>query len=451
MLQLTVALVAVASVFEAGVHETEGWMDTAIRNLEKQNLRVVAAKPVLTDRSNVGQTIERLRAERFELLVIMNGTWAADSLQVDIIREFSKPTLLWALPYPKTYSLASVQHLGSVLKELRIRFNYVYGAPDDIDSAKSIARFAKIAGLASLWNSMRVGKVGRRYTWRTMGPTDITYDELDLEPAPGPNPVHIDLDEFFALVGKIPDSQASELIGTLKKNGKLGKVEVKEKPLLEAAKAYFAAKELIKKYHLDALTIECYPKYAGLDNLASAWLAEEGIVSVDEGDLGHTALWRIMQELSGKPVGLIEPVKIDFENDTLILKHEGSGAPSLSEQISEVALKPVSEENGVLVFSSVKPGPVTMATVWGRRGKYKMNIVTGSALKLSKAEIEKNGGGLVAQVRFKIPAFVLVDRMIDLGVDHHLMLTPGDIAAQLVDFCKMTGIEPITPGVSSRR
>jgi len=445
MPQLKAALIAVASVYEQGVQETEGWMDIAVRSLKNQELDVLAIRPVLTDRSRVKSIIEGLKREQFDLLVIMNGTWAADALQIDVMKEFSKPTLLWALPYPKTYSLASVQHLGSVLKELGIRFNYVYGAPDDENVARKVVRLAKIAQLANLWNGMRVGKVGRRYAWRTMGPADITYDELDLELAAGPNPVHIDLDELFAITSKIPDKQASQLIDTLKKNEKLGKVEVKEKPLLEAAKVYFAAKELIKRYQLDALTIECYPKFTGLDNLASAWLAEEGIVLVDEGDLGHTALCRIMQELAGKPVGLVEIAKIGNEDDTLILKHEGSGAQSLSEQISDTVLKPFSDESGVLVFSSVRPGPVTMATVWGRRGRYSMSILTGNAMKLSKEDVEKNGGGLVAKIRFRIPAEVLVDRIIDLGIDHHMMLTLGDIARELVDFCKMTGIQPINP------
>jgi len=444
MSQPKVAIIAVASKFEQGVDETEGWMDTAVRTLKHQGLDVVAVKPVLTDRSNTESAIEQLRSEKFDLLVIMNGTWAADSLQIDIIKEFPTPRLLWAVPYAKTFSLASVQHLGSVLRQLEISFSYVYGAPDDEGVAQKILRQAKISNLANLWNGMRVGKIGRRFTWRTMGPADITYDELDLQLAAGPNPVHIDIDELFDLVGKVPDNQAKQLIETLRKSGKLGNVEVKEKALVEAAKVYFAQKELIKKYHLDAVTVECYPKYGGLDNVASAWLAEEGIVSVDEGDLGHTGLWRIMQELSGKPVALTEPALIERDG-SLVLRHEGSGAPSLSEQISEVSLKPVTEEAGVVVLSSVRQGPVTLATVWGRNGKYKMSILSGNAVRLSKTEVEKYGGGLAAKIKFDMPADRLIDRMIELGVDHHLMLTPGNIVQELVDFCKMTGIEPVAP------
>jgi hypothetical protein len=57
--------------------------------------------------------------------------------------------------------------------------------------------------------------------------------------------------------------------------------------------------------------VECYSKYGGLHNVASAWLAEEGTVAADEGDLGHTALWFVMQKLSGQPVGLLERVMIE--------------------------------------------------------------------------------------------------------------------------------------------
>ena len=245
MSQPKVAIVAVASRFEQGVDETEGWMDLAVRTLQKEGMDVLAVKPVLTDRANTQSVVAQLRSEDFDLLIVMNGTWAADSLQIDIIKDLTTPRLLWALPFPKTFSLASVQHLGSVLTQLKMTFSYLYGAPDDEAVARKILRQAKIARLANLWNGMRVGKIGRRFTWRTMGPADITYDELDLQQTGGPNPVHIDIDELFDLAAKVPDNQAKQLIEALRKNGKLGNVEVKEKALVEAAKIYFAQKELI--------------------------------------------------------------------------------------------------------------------------------------------------------------------------------------------------------------
>jgi L-arabinose isomerase len=54
-------------------------------------------------------------------------------------------------------------------------------------------------------------------------------------------------------------------------------------------------------------------------------------------------------------------------------------------------------------------------------------------------------GDLVAKVKFNTPARELVDRMITLGVDHHLMLTLGNITEELTKFCEITGIEPVRP------
>ena len=442
-----IGLIAVASIYEAGVDETEGWLDTAAAQLGRKGLEVLAIKPVLTDQSNVEPAVEQLRKEHVDLLVILNGTWTADSLQINIIKEICRPTLLWALPYPKTFSLASVQHLGSVLRELGVGFDYVYGSPDDGHVIDRICKTAEISQLASLWGHARIGRVGRRSTWRTMGPADITYDELDLELSPGPIAVHIDMDELFSLVGKVPDSKARELMDSMKKNNKVGVLEGNEKALVEVSKVYFAVKDLIGKYQLDAITIECYPKYPGIDSVASAWLAEEGIVCVCEGDLGHTMLWVILQRLSNKPVGLLEPVMLESD-DTLILRHEGSGAPSLSESISEVTLKSVADDRGVIIFSAVKPGTVTLATVWGKGKSYKMSILKGDAIRLSKADIQNYGGGLVAKVKFGAPARHIVDRMIRLGVDHHLMLALGDLTGELTEFCRITGIQPMRPDLT---
>lgn len=444
MSPLKVGFVTVASVYEAGVDESEGWMDSAVKNLQKKGLEVIAVKPVLTNQSNLKAVIDQLKTENIDLLVIMNGTWAADSLQLKLMKNIGKPTLLWALPYPKTYSLASVVHLGSILKELGIYFKYVYGAPEDEQASNQVVKVAQIAQLANLWKSMRVGKVGRRFTWRTMGPADITYDELDLELYPGPSATHIDIDELFSITSKITDEEAKNLINYMKENGKLGIVEVKERALIEAAKVYFAIKELMKKYNCDALTVECYPKYGGTDNLASAWLAEEGMTSVCEGDLGHTALCLILQKLTNKPVGLLEPVQIINEENALILRHEGSGAPSLSEDVTQIRLKPVTEERGVIIFSAVKPETVTLATVWGKREQLKMCISKAQTLKLTQDDVQRYGGGLVAKLKFNANAEALINKMMNLGADHHMMLALGDVTDELTEFCKMVKIQSIT-------
>jgi L-fucose isomerase-like protein len=440
---LKIGFVTVASVYEAGVDESESWMDSAIMNLQKKNVEVIAAKPVLTNQSNLKKVLDQLKTENIDLLVIMNGTWAADSLQFELIKNTGKLALLWALPYPKTYSLASVLHLGSILKELDIYFKYVYGAPDDEQALSQVVKTAEIAQLANLWNIMRVGKVGRRFTWRTMGPTDITYDELDLELHSGPSALHIDVDELFSITSKIPDEKAKDFINHMNEKGKLGTVEANERALIEATKVYFAIKRLIKKYNLDALTVECYPNYGGIDNLASAWLAEEGIVSVCEGDLGHTALWLVLQKLTNKPVGLLEPVQIIDEENALILRHEGSGAPSLSEDFSQIRLKQATEEGGVIIFSAVKPETVTLATVWGRREQYKMCISKAKTMKLTQDDVDRYGGGLVAKLKFNANVKAIINRLMNLGMDHHVILGFGDLIDELTEFCKMVRIEPI--------
>lgn len=443
MAPFKIGFAAVASIYEAGVDESEGWMNSAVKNLQNKGVEVIAAEPVLTDQSNLRKVLDQLKTKNIDLLVVMNGTWAADSLQFELIKGIGKPALLWALPYPKTYSLASVIHFGSVLRESGIYFKYVYGSPDDKQALSEVVKTAHIAQLANLWNSMRIGKIGRRFTWRTMGPADTTYDELDMELHPGPSAIHIDIDELFSITSKIEDEKAKDLINHMNQKGKLGVVEVKEKALIEAAKVYFAIKELMKKYSLDAVTVECYPKYGGTDNIASAWLAEEGIVSVCEGDLGHTALSIILQKLSDKPVGLLEPVQILEKENALVLRHEGSGAPSLSEDISQTRLKPVTEERGVLIFSAVKPGLCTLATVWGRRERYKMTTLKTQAMKLAPDDVDRFGGGLVAKLKLDTNAKAFVDKIVDIGADHHMMLTLGDITKELTEFCKMVKIEPL--------
>jgi len=72
-----------------------------------------------------------------------------------------------------------------------------------------------------------------------------------------------------------------------------------------------------------------------------------------------------------------------------------------------------------------------------------MSILRGNSLGLTKDEVEDYGGGLAARIKFEIPARQLIDRMVECGVDHHMMLALGDITSDLTEFCNVVGIEPV--------
>jgi len=65
--------------------------------------KVIAAKPVLTNQSRLLEVVNIIKREDIDPLIIMNGTWSADSLQIEIVSEVRRPLLLWALSYQKLF------------------------------------------------------------------------------------------------------------------------------------------------------------------------------------------------------------------------------------------------------------------------------------------------------------------------------------------------------------
>lgn len=57
----------------------------------------------------------------------------------------------------ETFSLASVQRISSVLRQMHIPFEYIYGEPDDDKAVFEVAKIAQVASLAKLRRNMRVG------------------------------------------------------------------------------------------------------------------------------------------------------------------------------------------------------------------------------------------------------------------------------------------------------
>ena len=82
--------------------------------------------------------------------------------------------------------------MASLLKELGVKYKYVFGEPSDKNLAKRVAEFAKVASAAKSLRTARIGLVGPRPTWRVAGPADTTYDEIDISRKFGCEIVHID-------------------------------------------------------------------------------------------------------------------------------------------------------------------------------------------------------------------------------------------------------------------
>jgi L-fucose isomerase-like protein len=436
-----IGLVAMASEFESGGQRSKEILKGAIKYLERNGLEVDAFEKTVWDPSDAFKAIDYFSKNQLDLLVMIHITWVLDSLQYIFINNLKCPVILWGIPYAETFSIGCVQHFGSILKEHGFNYKYVYGLPQDSNLINEITRYSTTAKIYKKLNSMRIALIGPRQTWRVAGSQDMTSEEWEFSKKFGATIIHVEMDEILERAKKQGKFVVEQTLMNFKKQGRIGKVIAGEENILYAVKVYLAIKEIIQHYSIDVAAAECYPKFSGLLNLPSSWLADEEIVIDTEGDIAHAFLMTILNQLKPGPTALAEIGSI--KDSIIYLTHEGSTAHSIAEDISKVQIS-ASGELGTFVGTPFKAMPeVTMVNLSGRENTYKMLVAKVSTEQVSHQEWVDGGSKFFAKVNLGDNAIDKFNKMLSEGVDHHLLLKEGNLIEHLVDLCELLKIKRV--------
>ncbi len=444
MLKAKVGLVAAASPFEIGGERAEEIISKAKEKLESLGLKVEKGKKVIWNSADAIEVTEQLAQEGIDLLVIIHATWISDAIQYFLVNTIRTPIVLWGLPFIETFSIACVQHFSSVLQGRQIYCKCITGLPQDKEVISTIYNFALTSKVIKDLKIVNIALIGPRQLWRVAGATDMTSEEWDLTDLFGAKIIHIEMDELIEQAKSIDIEQAEQVLQIKKQEHRLGKVEIDKERLIYACKIYLATKNLFQRYNLTAATAECYPNYSGLTNLPAAWLADEDITLETEGDLGHTILMFAMRWLGeGGAVALTEVGRLDLEDNRLWMAHEGSSAYSLAESPQVVHLLEGGKEGTVVSFPYKPIQQVTMASLCGQKGTYRMFISKGRTEPVDEKEWADAGKKFIAKVNLTCNVKEAFEKIIAAGVDHHLLLKEGDITSKLSDFCDFLKIKKV--------
>ena len=436
-----VALVAIASQFESGGQRAEEILKGVIKHLKESGLEVNAYEKTVWDPADAFTAVDYFLKDQPDLLVMIHVTWVLDSLQYIFINNIKCPVILWGVPYPETFSIGCVQHFGSILWEHGYQYKYVYGLPQDVALIDKVSKYAGIARVFNHLSKIRIALIGPRQTWRVAGSQDMTSEEWEFSKKFGTTIIHVEMDEILERAKRQDNSVAEQTLSNLRKEQRIGRAVADKENLLYAAKIYLATKEIFKHYTLDAAAAECYPKFSGLMNLPSSWLADEGFVLDTEGDIGHTVLMAILNQLKPGPTALAEIGSM--AGNTIYLAHEGSSAHSLTEDISQVQIS-ASGESGCFVGTPLKAMPeVTMVNLCGRENTYRMLIAKVTTEPVTHQEWVDGGSKFFAKVNLGGDVINKFNKLLSEGIDHHLLLKEGDLVEQLADLCDLLKIKRV--------
>ena len=437
-----IGLVCVASHAESGGERFEAIQNAALSAFDKKKLQVVTASKLVWDVADALSVVDELKAAQPKLLVIVHLSWVCDTIQYALVNSLKCPVVLWALPFAETFSLACVQHFGSVLRHNDMHYSSVYGLPEADDIVDTIAGLAATATLVEEIKNSRIALIGPRQTWRVASSQDMVKEEWDFSRTFGTTLIHLEMDELTDAAHAHTDPEADKILEEMSGSGRLGTSRTSQERLRTAAKTYLAVKELFVRYGLSAATAECYPRFSGLVNLPSSWLADEQIVLDTEGDIGHTFLMYAMSRMgSATPPALAEVGEIESSRNSVVLVHEGSSAHSLAGDISKVLIQDGGE--GTMVgFPFAGQKEVTVSQLVGTDGKYRVLIAKALTEEISSDDWQECGSKLMIRLKFS-DGKEFIDQMFAQGLDHHLLIKVGDITSQLSELCRMLDVETV--------
>ncbi len=208
-------------------------------------------------------------------------------------------------------SLAASMEILSYLQQRGRRGEIIHG--DGAKAARRIAALIKASDAKKKLEGAKFGVIGAPSDWLIASQPD----EETLESKLGAKLVFVPMDELVSEINKksySPNRYTDEL---LHKGYDKDEVE-------QALYVYGAFRRIVDKYGLHGVTVRCFDLLTSVHTtgcLGLAILNAEGVYGGCEGDIPALISMAVLGDISGKPVFLCNPSRIDTATGDMVLAH----------------------------------------------------------------------------------------------------------------------------------
>jgi L-fucose isomerase len=228
-------------------------------------------------------------------------------------------------------------------------------------------------------------------------------------------------------------------------------------------RCYLATKEIIKEKELDFIAIQCMPDLsthyvpqcisaAFLPGPYDAQGSKEPVAMACEADGDGALTMEILKQVSGgKPVLFGDLSYINESKSVIYIPNCGAlctwyaaRSDHPNENLKNIQLRPaVRPGGGAITYFTAAPGPITLARLYRKAGKYFMVIISGEAIDLTPQDLNEF---VQARDAHQLPtAFIKVNADINeiLGTigSNHISGVAGLYINEIVHFCELLEIE----------
>lgn len=390
-----------------------------------------------------------------DLIVALELAYQKGIIPIRTLLRTTAPILVWntqqirRLPEDADFDLimensgmAGLPELTSALIRAGRPFELLTSHLDDPGGLKVIGEYAAAAGTARRLKGMRIGMVGHPYE----GMTDLMVDYLSLRDVVGPVVWPIEPEKVAV---KVPEIEAARVKAFVRELGTRYDASQMPADLFDrSARLALALLDVALEGSFDALAtfdqVWLSDARVGIvPSFGTGYLCAQHIPVATEADVTAVVAMMILQELAGE-VTFLENYVIDFDDDAIILSHDGHGNPALAAVAKKVRIKPSIYYEGVhgrgagLEFA-YKQGPVTILSLIPLGdGDWRLIASEGESLPMEPRPV------VAPQMLFRYAGGGIADfcdSWLMAGAPHHMALCYGHVASLIEKLGSLMGIE----------
>lgn len=331
-----------------------------------------------------------------------------------------------------------VSEIANVFMRAGIETHQITGVLEGdphVDAA--IEDWVQAARVANVMAHNRIGLMGHYYN----GMLDI-YSDLTAQCAAfGTIVDFVEMDELAAIRRDLKESEVDAMLARIENEFDI-QPDCAPEELRRAARTAAALVELVAQHELGSMAY-FYVSVPGHEHediissviLGCSLLTASGVPVAGEYEIKNAQAMKIMDAF-GAGGSFTEFYAIDYEDDVVLMGHDGPGHTRIAE--GKTKIRPLEVYHGkvgkgVSVEMSVRHGPVTLLSVVERSGKVELLVAEGESVPGPILEI----GNTNSRYRFATGARAFSEAWNAAGPAHHCAVGVGHIAGRIEKLAKL--------------
>jgi L-arabinose isomerase len=396
-------------------------------------------------------------AEGVDLIIAIELAYQKGIIPMRTLLRVQAPILVWntqqirRLPEEADFDvimensgMAGLPELTSALIRSGRPFQLVTSHIEDPAGLEQIGAYATAAGVIHRLEKMRVGIIGHPFE----GMTDLMVDYLSLRDMIGPVCWPIEPEKIAVAAEAMDAKRVKKFMDEQSK--RYDASEMPAESFDRSVRLTLAMLDIAREGKFDGLAIFDQiwltdPRVGIIPSYGTGILCAEHIPVATEADVTTLTAMMILQELAGE-VTFLENYVIDFDEDAIILSHDGHGNPAMAADPKQVRIKPSIYYEGVngrgagLEFAYA-PGDVTILSLIPLGdGDWRLIVGEGESLPMTPRPVA------APQMLFRYSNSSIIDfcdNWLLAGSPHHMALAYGHLSEQVEKVADLLGIEVI--------